>query len=111
MEKEGIENIEKIEDIIAQNNKIQAIYILDASNGMQIGKTVIHSDEKSIFKATKEGHDHSLRDYYFIAKESARKDYLSTKYISKASGSMCRTYSARVNMKDIDYIVCFDILD
>jgi len=111
LEKEGIEHIEEIGELISLNNKIQAIYVLDASNGVQIGKTVIHSDEKSLFKATKEGHDHSLRDYYFIAKESTRKDYLSTKYISKASGSMCRTYSARVNMKEINYIVCFDILD
>lgn len=111
LEKKGIENSQEIEEIMLQDSKIQAIYIINASNGIQVGQTVIHSHEKTLFKATEEGHDHSLREYYFIAKESSNNDYLSTKYISKASGSMCRTYSARVEIKEISYIVCFDIVE
>lgn len=111
LEEQGVENMQKVEELISLESKIQAIYILEESTGIQVGKTIIHSEEKSLFKATKEGHDHSLREYFFIAKESTRRDYLSTKYISKASGSMCRTYSARVEIKDLHYIVCFDIVD
>ncbi len=111
LEKNGIENMQKVDEIITDNSKIQAIYILKATDGIQIGKTIIHSNEKSLFQPTQLGHDHSLREYFFIAKESARGDYLSTKYISKASGSMCRTYSAKIKLEAENYIVCFDILD
>jgi len=107
----GIEHMQKVDAVIAKTPKLQAIYILDETNGIQIGKTVIDAEDKTLFKPTHSGHDHSLREYYFIAKDSARGDYLSKKYISKASGNMCRTYSAKVQIDSIHYIVCFDILD
>jgi len=111
LELNGIENMHKVETIIAQNPNLQAIYILNETDGIQVGKTVIHAEDKYLFKPTNSGYDHSLREYYFIAKDSVRGDYLSTKYISKASGSMCWTYSVKINIASSHYIVCLDILD
>ncbi|MBA3026139.1 MAG: EAL domain-containing protein [Sulfurimonas sp.] len=100
----------QISEIIAQTPKLEAIYIIHAESGLQIGATRIHSEERYLYTPCKDGHDHSLREYYFIAKDSSRGDYLSSKYISKASGNMCRTYSARISLDKCDCIVCFDIL-
>ena len=111
LEHNSIEDISQIDTIVLQNNKLEAIYIIDEKNGLQVGKTVIHSEEKSLYNPTKDGHDHSLSEYYFIAKESAKKEYLSCKYISKASGNMCRTYSSHIIVDGFKYIVCFDILE
>ncbi len=100
----------KLEDIIKETDKLEAIYILNTANGIQKGDTIIQSEEKKLYNPTKNGHDHSLKEYYFIAKESKRGDYLSGKYISKASGNMCRTYSSKIELNDLKYIVCFDII-
>jgi EAL domain-containing protein (putative c-di-GMP-specific phosphodiesterase class I) len=111
LEENGFENVEKLEEIIDKNPKIQAIYLINEKDGLQVGETVIHSEEKYLFKPTKAGKDHTLREYYFITREATRGDYLSAKYVSKASGSICRTYAANINYKEKKYIICFDILD
>lgn len=110
LEQNDADKEQKISEIIAETNKLEAIYIIHEQSGLQVGPTLIHSEERYLYTPCKDGHDHSLREYYFIAKESSRGDYLSSKYISKASGNMCRTYSARISLKECDYIVCFDIL-
>jgi len=111
LEKNGIENIESLDILIAKNPKIQAIYLINQESGLQVGDTVIHSEEKYLFKPTKAGKDHNLSEYYFIVKEASREEYLSVKYVSKASGSICQTYSARVEVASQKYIVCLDILE
>jgi len=100
---------QKIKNIIKKDEKLQAVYLLD-TNGNQIGDTIIEHQNNSLYNPTKNNHDHSLKEYYFITKESKKGNYLSGKYISKASGSMCRTYSTKVNINEYEYIVCFDII-
>lgn len=111
MEKNNINHLENMDKILDKNPKIQAIYLINESSGIQVGDTIIHSEEKYLFKPSKTGKDHTLREYYFIAKESSRGDYLSAPYVSKASGSICRTYAAKINIQEIKHIICFDILD
>ena len=84
---------------------------MNYEDGIQVGKTFIHAAERYLYNPTKEGHNHSLRDYYFITKDSSRGDYLGNRYISKASGNMCRTYSCKITISECSYIVCLDILD
>ncbi len=102
---------QEIQDIICVDSKLEAIYLIDETSGIQIGKTVIQTEKRSLYNPSKDGHDHSLKEYYFIAKESVRGDYLSSKYISKASGNMCRTYSVKLVLNDFKYIICCDILN
>ncbi|MEA3353712.1 MAG: EAL domain-containing protein [Campylobacterota bacterium] len=96
--------------VVKNDNKIEAIYLLNKNSGVQIGETIIEQNGKLLYTPTNCGHDHSLKEYYFLAKESIRGDYLSGEYISKASGNMCRTYSYNTSLKDNKYIVCFDII-
>ena len=110
-EKNAFENEKAIDDIILQNDKLEAIYLLNEANGIQVGKTSILTENKFLYKPTKEGHDHSLKKYYFIAKESSRGDFLSSNYISKASGNMCRTYSSQIFINGSKYILCLDVTE
>ncbi len=111
LETHEIDNLESIDDIFLENDKLEAIYLLNYEDGIQVGKTFIHAAQRYLYKPTNTGHDHSLRDYYFIAKDSSRGDYLGNRYISKASGNMCRTYSSKIELGEYSYIVCLDILD
>ena len=107
----SIDNIDAIEDMFLDNDKLEAIYLMNFEDGTQVGKTFINAAKRYLYNPTKAGHDHSLRDYYFIAKDSLRGDYLGNRYISKASGNMCRTYSSQIILGKSSYIVCLDILD
>jgi len=100
---------EEIKSIIRENDKLEAIYIIDYNTGLQKNDTIINIKESTLFNSTKDGHDHSLKEYYFIAKSSSRYDYLSETYVSKASGNMCRTYSSIVQINTLKYILCLDI--
>jgi EAL domain-containing protein (putative c-di-GMP-specific phosphodiesterase class I) len=111
LEENGLEDEKAIDDIILQNDKLEAIYMLNELNGVQVGKTAILTEERFLYKPTQDGHDHSLKKYYFIAKESSRGDFLSSNYISKASGNMCRTYSSQIVLNGTKYILCLDVID
>ncbi len=111
LEISGISDMSDINQIISQDDKLEAIYIIDSMSGIQIGDTLIDAQERHLYTPTKNGNDHSLKEYYFIANESLRGDYLSKRYISKASGHMCRTYASKITLNDVVYIVCFDIVD
>lgn len=111
LEENSLENEKAIDDIISQNEKLEAVYLLNEVNGIQVGKTSILSENKFLYKPTREGHDHSLKKYYFIAKESSRGDFLSSNYISKASGNMCRTYSSQILINGSKYILCLDVTE
>jgi len=104
-------HIEKVSEIISQTYKLEAIYILDAQTGLQIGDTIIDAEEKFLYNPAKSGYNHTLREYYFIPKESMSGDYLSQKYLSKASGNICRTYSCKIELDESSYILCCDILE
>ena len=101
---------EKLKNIIINHSHLEAIYKIDFHTGLQHQDTIINIQDSILFKPTRDNHDHSLKEYYFIAKNSSRCNYLSTKYISKASGNMCRTYSTIVEIKDTKYILCLDIV-
>jgi hypothetical protein len=103
-------SIDNLYTIISKEELLEAIYIIDLQSGLQINETIIHNTTRSLYAPTNDGHDHSLKEYYFIAKNSSRGDYLSSKYISRATGNMCRTYSAKVKVNKKEYIVCFDII-
>lgn len=111
LETYDIHNLEEIDEVFLENDKLEAIYLMNYDDGIQVGKTFIHAAERYLYNPTKEGHNHSLRDYYFITKDSSRGDYLGNRYISKASGNMCRTYSSKIELGEYSYIVCLDILD
>lgn len=101
--------VSKIKEIIHENEQLEAIYTINHSTGLQKNDTIINIKSNTLFKPTSNNHDHSLKEYYFIAKNSSRCNYLSGTYVSKASGNICRTYSSTVTINETKYILCLDI--
>jgi len=99
----------KTKELLQEHKKLEAIYLIDYHSGLQTHDTIIQSRSSTLFSPSLKGDDHSLKEYYFIAKRSFGKNYLSEKYISKASGNLCRTYSCVVNINAKEYILCLDI--
>jgi len=100
---------EKLKSLITTHNILEAIYTIDFNSGLQKNDTFITIKENTLFNSTKDGHDHNLKEYFFIVKNSSRYDYLSEAYISKASGNLCRTYSTIIEIQGMKYILCLDI--
>jgi len=107
----NLSQMNKISEIITQTDKLEAIYLLDMQTGLQIGDTMIDAEKKFLYNPAKDGYNHSFRKYYFITKESVSGDYLSPKYLSKASGNICHTYSCKIIFDESEYILCCDVLD
>lgn len=103
-------HFEKIKEVMKINTNIEAIYLIDFLSGNQINDTLIDSISKGFYHASKHNEDHSLKEYYYITKEAKTKEFLSQKYISKATGNMCRTYARVINLNENRFILCFDIL-
>jgi EAL domain-containing protein (putative c-di-GMP-specific phosphodiesterase class I) len=88
---------------------IEAIYFIDANTGIQVGDTFISADTNDFFQPARNGDNHALKEYYYITKESKRGNYLSQKYISRASGRMCRTFAQKFIMDAKEKILCLDL--
>ncbi len=101
-----------ITKIIHNDNHIEAIYFLDLKTGLQIGDTMVEDvNKRLLYSATNDGHDHSFKEYYLYTKDSKNKEYLTDKYISKATGNMCNTYCLKINLQEVDCILCCDLVD
>lgn len=88
---------------------IEAIYCIDAHTGIQEGDTFISADTNDFFTPARDGDNHALKEYFYITKESKRGNYLSQKYISRASGRMCRTFAQKFVLNDKEKILCLDL--
>nr|WP_256497301.1 EAL domain-containing protein [Sulfurospirillum sp. DNRA8] len=94
---------------LQQFEAIEAIYCINAYTGIQEGDTFICSDTNEFFRPAKEGDNHALKEYFYITKESKRGNYLSQKYISRASGRLCRTFAQKFTLGDREKILCLDL--
>lgn len=88
---------------------IEAIYCIDAHTGIQEGDTFISADTNDFFQPARDGDNHALKEYFYITKESKRGNYLSQKYISRASGRMCRTFAQKFVLSGKEKILCLDL--
>ncbi|AFL69438.1 EAL domain-containing protein [Sulfurospirillum barnesii] len=98
-----------LNDFLKEFDPIEAIYCIDANTGIQTGKTYISVDTNDFFYPAKAGDSHALKEYFYITKESQRGNYLSQKYISRASGRMCRTFAQTFLYKEEERILCLDL--
>lgn len=90
-------------------DSIEAIYCINAVSGIQEGETFISADTNEFFHPAKHGDNHALKEYFYITKESKRGNYLSQKYISRASGRMCRTFAQKFLLGTEEKILCLDL--
>lgn len=109
-----IENISKsvcaLEDEFKKYSDIEAIYLIDGSSSKQINDTIMDLSSDSMFKPTMHGEEHFLKEYYYITIESKRGIYLSQKYVSYATGNVCKTFAKKFKVSDKEYILCLDIV-
>ena len=101
-------NIMKIE--VIRNKEIEAIYLIDEETSKQIHNTAIIEKLNVHFKSSKHGDEHYLKEYYYVTRESINGIFLSHKYISYATGSICKTFAKKFNKNDKSYILCIDIV-
>lgn len=96
-------------DFLREFDIIEAIYCIDANSGIQEGDTFISADTNEFFQPARHGDNHALKEYFYITKESKRGNYLSQKYISRASGRMCRTFAQKFSLAGHEKILCLDL--
>jgi EAL domain-containing protein (putative c-di-GMP-specific phosphodiesterase class I)/uncharacterized protein YeeX (DUF496 family) len=95
---------------LKKNLNVEAIYIIEGATGVQKGDTYILKDTNEFFTPAQNGDNHAMKEYFYITKESKRGSFLSQRYISRASGKMCRTFAQRFSYGESEYIICIDLL-
>lgn len=100
----------KIKEFLNQELKLEAMYLIDYHTAKQIGETIISGETKKFFQPAQHGDSHYLKEYYYITKTSKEQTFISQKYISNATGNMCRTFAKCFCHDEKDYILCLDIL-
>jgi len=110
----GNETIEKIYEYLNRNFKyhseIEAMYIIDALSSKQINDTIIDESISGMYNITKDGDEHYLKEYFYITMESKKGIYLSNRYVSFASGNVCKTFAKKFELNGQSYILCLDII-
>lgn len=89
---------------------VEAIFLIDTTTGKQIHDTIITKNTNERFKPTKNGDEHFLKEYFYITLESRKGIFLSQKYISYATGSLCKTFAKKFSINNKSYILCMDIV-
>jgi len=88
---------------------VEAIYLIN-TNAKQIGPTLLRCNIRSFFQPTIDGCDHSHKEYYLRARESASGYYLTDNYVSLASGNTCRTYARCISVQEEVFVFCIDFI-
>jgi len=96
-----------IEPILERHAELEAFYILN-SDGKQLGKTAMRLDVNPFYLPAPAHYDHSGKEYFSIAKESQNGKYLSKRYISQASGNLCKTYVHKIEILGDEHFLCID---
>lgn len=101
---------EEFKDFMNKELKLEAMYLIDYHDATQVGETLLSGKVKKFYSPAKNGDSHYLKEYYYITKSSREQSFLSQKYISNATGNMCRTFAKKFNYEGNEYILCLDIL-
>lgn len=96
-------------DELSKSTNLEAIYLIDVKTSKQINNTIINNINDR-FTPSKSGDEHYLKEYYYITLESKQGIYLSNKYISYASGNICKTFAKKFELENEFYILCLDII-
>ena len=95
--------------ILEEEQKVEALYFINSNDSKQIGETTLLTEQRGFYEPSVHGDNHSLKEYYYICKNSKDGKYISQKYISNASGNICRTYSKRFLNNSNEIILCLDL--
>jgi len=96
-----------VEPLLEKHLELEAFYVLDI-HGKQISETALRTDINPFYLPAPVHYDHSSKEYFAITKESQSGEYLSRRYISQASGNLCKTYVHRVTISNKTHFICID---
>ncbi len=96
-------------DELKKYDDLEAMYLIDVETSKQINDTIIENYNDK-FKPSKDGEEHFLKDYFYITLESKQGIYITNKYISYASGNICKTFARKFDLENKSYIICLDII-
>ena len=99
-----------MEKKFTQLDDIEAIYLIDVLTSKQLMDTIIQKSENELFLASCDGEEHFLKEYYYITLETKQGIYLSQRYISYATGNICKTFAKKIFLNQKEYILCLDII-
>lgn len=102
-------NNETLKNFMDNEIILEALYFINYHNALQFGETIISADIKKFYSPAKHGDCHYLKEYYHFTKNSKEESYLSQKYISKATGNMCRTFTKKLFIENKELILCLDM--
>lgn len=111
---EGMNNISELYCLLEKKfnelDNIEAIYLIDIFTSRQINDTIIKNNKNGLFRASCSGEEHFLKEYYYVTLETKQGIYLSQKYISYATGNICKTFAKKIKLDNLEYILCLDIV-
>ena len=96
-------------DELKKYDDLEAMYLIDVETSKQINDTIIENNNDK-FRPSKDGEEHFLKDYYYVTLESKQGIYITNKYISYASGNICKTFARKFDLENKSYIICLDII-
>jgi len=99
-----------LEEEYINHENIEAFYLIDAKSSKQINNTVINIKKNTRFKPNSHGDEHYFKEYYYLTLEARKCIFLSQKYISLASGNICKTFAKKFTKDEQSYILCLDIV-
>jgi hypothetical protein len=110
----GNKSIEEIHQYLNRNfkyyNEIEAIYIIDVLSSKQIKDTILDESISGMYNITSDGDEHYLKEYFYITMETKKGIYLSNRYVSFATGNVCKTFAKKFDLNGVSYILCLDII-
>ena len=94
--------------LLKKSMTLESLYLLDG-DGKLLNETITrHMVTTPLFRPGTQGDDFSLCDYYYMTLGSIDGRFLSQRYISKASGNICRTFACKFHMQGKEIILCLD---
>ncbi len=103
-----------LETDIQNHRDVECMYVINGE-GKQLSHTIMNPnipvEQDENFKPALPGEDHSSKKYFRQAIKNKQELYISSEYISKATGNLCKTISYAYQGADKKYyVICIDIL-
>ncbi|MBZ4648202.1 MAG: diguanylate phosphodiesterase [Desulfomicrobiaceae bacterium] len=104
-----------LEEIVRLSNDVDCIFVTDV-RGIQISTTVCqnrdHGNGSMLFQKAPPGTDHGIKDYIAVPRRLHKEWYISSRYVSYATRSICRTVSYAFKARDgRSYFLCVDFIE